>query len=141
MEHHLQQQVAEFLAQVGKITTVDGVGDLVGFLDGVGQDAVEILLQVPRAAAFRIAQARHDGEQALDAVGGARQVHGAGEIRGRAGLAPLPGVARAACGLPGRAHARPPVAARNAGASLSCQPARGSATARNGPLSRVSRWL
>jgi hypothetical protein len=51
VEHHLQQQVAEFLLQVGEVAALDRVGDLVGLLDGVGGDGGEGLLQVPRAAA------------------------------------------------------------------------------------------
>ena len=66
VEHGLEQQVAQFVLQVGHVVAADRVGDLVGFLDGVGRDAGEILLQIPRAAAVRIAQRRHDGEQAPD---------------------------------------------------------------------------
>ena len=50
MEDHLQQQVAQLLLQVGEVAALDGVGDLVGFLDRVGGDGGEGLLQVPRAA-------------------------------------------------------------------------------------------
>ena len=42
MEHHLQQQVAEFVAQVGQISALDRIRDLVGFLDRVGGDGREI---------------------------------------------------------------------------------------------------
>ena len=38
MEHHLQQEIAEFVAQIAEIAARDGVGDLIGFLDGVGRD-------------------------------------------------------------------------------------------------------
>jgi hypothetical protein len=37
MEHHLEQQVAQFVAQALHVAMVDGVGDLVGFFDGVGR--------------------------------------------------------------------------------------------------------
>ena len=47
----------------------DRVGDLIGFLDRVGRDGREILLEVPRAARARRAQRRHDREQALDVAG------------------------------------------------------------------------
>ena len=66
MEHDLQQQVAQFLAQFRHGVTLDRVGDLVGFLDRVRRDAGEILRQIPFAAVFGIAQPRHDGEQAID---------------------------------------------------------------------------
>ena len=39
MEHHLQQQVAEFVLQVGQVAAVDRVGDFVGLLDRVRRDA------------------------------------------------------------------------------------------------------
>ncbi len=47
----LQQQIAEFLAQIGEILALDSVGDLVGFLDGVVADGRKILLQIPGATA------------------------------------------------------------------------------------------
>ena len=59
----LQQEVAELVAQVVEIAARDGVGDLVGFLDRVGRDGREILLEVPRAAGSGRAQRRHDLDQ------------------------------------------------------------------------------
>ena len=70
VEHDLQQQVAEFVPQVVEIAALDRVGDLVGFLDGVGRDGREVLLEVPRAAGLRRAQRRHDGDQSGDVAGG-----------------------------------------------------------------------
>ena len=58
MEHDLEQQVAEFVAQPRRLAALDRVGDLVGLLDRVRRDAGEILREVPRAAALRVAQAR-----------------------------------------------------------------------------------
>ena len=46
--------------EVVEIAARDRVGDLVGFLDGVGRDGLESLLEVPRAAGHRRAQRRHD---------------------------------------------------------------------------------
>jgi len=69
MEHDLQQQVAEFVLEVVEIATADRVRDLVGFLDGVGRDGREILLEVPRAAAAGRAQRRHDGDQSGNVAG------------------------------------------------------------------------
>ena len=63
MEHDLKQQVAEFVAQVVHVATVDRVGNLVGFLDRVRRDRREGLLHVPWTASLRVAQARHDVEQ------------------------------------------------------------------------------
>ena len=64
MIHHLQQEIAELVAEIVEIAARDGVGDLIGFLDGVGRDGRKILLEVPRAAAVGRAQRRHDLEQA-----------------------------------------------------------------------------
>jgi hypothetical protein len=82
VEHHLQQQVAQLVAQIGPVAAVDRVGHLVGFLEGVRRDAVEILPHVPRAAALRVAQARHDRKQVVQAVPG-RAAHGRPASRSR----------------------------------------------------------
>jgi hypothetical protein len=63
VKHHLEQQIAELIAQVLSVATLDGVGDLVGLLDGVRRDAGEALLPVPGAPLLRVAQARHQLEQ------------------------------------------------------------------------------
>ena len=65
----LQQEIAEFLAQVVEIAARDGVGDLIGFLDGVGRDRRKVLFEVPRAAGDGRAQRRHDFEQAGNIAG------------------------------------------------------------------------
>ena len=49
----LEEEVAELVAERGHVAAGDGVGDLVGLLDGVGRDRGEILLDVPGAAAPR----------------------------------------------------------------------------------------
>lgn len=74
MEHNLQQQIAQLVLQVDQITAVDRVGYFVGFLDGVRRDAGKILLQVPGAAALRVAQPRHDAQQAVQFSGGGHAV-------------------------------------------------------------------
>jgi hypothetical protein len=71
VEHHLEEQVAELLAQGVAVAALDGVGHLVGLLDRVGRDALEALGHVPRAAALRRSQAGHDLEQAGDVAHGA----------------------------------------------------------------------
>ena len=68
VEHHLEQQIAQFVLQALHVVLGDRVGDLVGFLDGVGGDGPEILLHVPRAAALGITQFRHDLQQAFGFV-------------------------------------------------------------------------
>ncbi len=67
---HLKEQVAEFVAQIIQVAARDGVGDLVGFLDRVGSDGREVLLDVPGAASFRVAQGGHDLDQAGNVAGG-----------------------------------------------------------------------
>ena len=47
VEDDLQQQIAEFVLQVVEIAARDGVGHLVGFLERVGRDRREVLLEVP----------------------------------------------------------------------------------------------
>ena len=60
VEHDLQQQIAELVAQVVVVAPIDRVGDFVGFLDRVRRDRVEVLLEVPWAAALADRAARHD---------------------------------------------------------------------------------
>jgi hypothetical protein len=50
VHQHLQQQVAEFLAQFGGVGAVDGFQRLVGFLQQVGLEALVGLLAIPWAA-------------------------------------------------------------------------------------------
>ena len=64
MKHHLEQEIAEFVAQIAEIAAGDGVGHFIGFLDGVRCDGRKILLEVPRAAAAGRSQRRHDLDQA-----------------------------------------------------------------------------
>ena len=56
----LEEQVPEFVLQLRGVAGGDGGLDLVGLLDRVGGDGVEILLQVPGAAGDGVAQCRHD---------------------------------------------------------------------------------
>lgn len=77
MERHLEQEVAKLLFQRRHIFARDRVGDFVGFLDGVGGDAGEVLLDVPRAAGFGVAQPRHDVEHGLGGGGVASGACGA----------------------------------------------------------------
>ncbi|MNE74476.1 hypothetical protein D3C80_1705590 [compost metagenome] len=63
--NHLEQQVTEFALQVLEVAALDGVGDFVGFFEGVGDDGRVGLLEVPRAAILRVAQAGHEVEQVV----------------------------------------------------------------------------
>ena len=63
MKDDLEQEVAEFAAQIAHVATFDRVGDFVGFLDCVWGDGGEVLRRVPLAARLRVAQARHDREK------------------------------------------------------------------------------
>ena len=47
IEHHVQQQVAQLLFDALHIMIGDGVGQLVGLLDGVAPQRIEGLLAVP----------------------------------------------------------------------------------------------
>src|SRR5581483_3098711 len=67
--HDLQQQVAEFLAQVLEIAALNRIGNLVGLLDGVARNAAEVLLQIPGAAGFRRPQRGHDLDEAGNIAG------------------------------------------------------------------------
>lgn len=66
MINGLQQQIAQLPLKIAPVLACDGVCDLIGLFDCVGGDAVEILLDVPRAARFRVTQAAHDRKQAFN---------------------------------------------------------------------------
>lgn len=70
VEHDLQQQVAQLVAEIVEIAARDGVRHLIGFLDGVGRNGGEVLREVPGAAGLRRAQCRHDLQQLPDVAGG-----------------------------------------------------------------------
>ena len=70
VEHDLEQEVTQFVAQIIEIAPRDGIGHLVGLLEGVGRDGREILLEIPRAAGARRTQRRHDVEKPGDVAGG-----------------------------------------------------------------------
>ncbi|MNT51291.1 hypothetical protein D3C72_1882520 [compost metagenome] len=57
--NHLEQQIAEFTLQMIEVPSLDGIGDFVGFFKGVRDDSGVGLLDVPRAAVLRVAQAVH----------------------------------------------------------------------------------
>ena len=53
VEDDLQQEVAEFVAQIFGVAALDRVGDFVGLFEREGGDRGEGLLEVPRAAGSR----------------------------------------------------------------------------------------
>ena len=69
LEDHLQQQVAEFLADLALVALLDRADDLVRLLDDVGLERFGGLLAVPRAAVGR-AQPRHELDEAREPVVG-----------------------------------------------------------------------
>ena len=64
IKNRLEHEVAQLFGQIVPVAAVDGVEHLVGLFEGVGLDAVEGLLAVPRTAAGG-AQAGHDIDQFL----------------------------------------------------------------------------
>ena len=70
LEHDLEQQIAKFFPEVAPVAPVDGIGDLVGFLDRVRNDRLECLGQIPGAAGARRAERRHDLDEPRDVTGG-----------------------------------------------------------------------
>ena len=63
VEDHLEQQIAQLSPQLAPVAAFNGLDHLVNFLDGMGNQRFESLLQIPRAAEFPIPQHRHQGEQ------------------------------------------------------------------------------
>ena len=53
----LQQEIAKFLAKFGARSPGDGIRHLIGFLDRVGRNGLESLLEVPRAAVTGVRRA------------------------------------------------------------------------------------
>ena len=65
VEYDLELEIAELVGQRVHVAAIDGVGDLIGFLDGVGRDGREILLAIPFAAGLGVAQPPHDRNEPL----------------------------------------------------------------------------
>ena len=71
VEHDLELEIAELVGEAVHVVARDRVGDLIGFLDGVGRDRFERLDAVPFATADGIAQPAHDLGEAIEAHAGA----------------------------------------------------------------------
>jgi len=67
LEDHLEEQVAELLAELAGVALLDGGDDLVGLLDDVGLERLGGLLAVPGAAAGG-AQASHELDEGREPV-------------------------------------------------------------------------
>ena len=65
VEHDLELEIAELVGERVHVVASDGVGDLIGFFDRIRGDGREALRAIPFAAAHRIAEAAHDGDQTL----------------------------------------------------------------------------
>ena len=65
----LQKEVAELVLQPRHIAARNRIGHLIGFLQRIGRDGLEILLQVPGAAAAGRPQRGHDLDEAADVAG------------------------------------------------------------------------
>jgi hypothetical protein len=50
MKHDLEEKVAELIAQLLRLTALDGIRYLVSLLDGEGRDGAERLLAIPWTA-------------------------------------------------------------------------------------------
>ncbi|ESR27197.1 hypothetical protein N177_0176 [Lutibaculum baratangense AMV1] len=74
MEHDLQKEVAQLVAEIVEIMARDRVGHFVRLLDRVGRDRREVLLEVPRTAGAGRPQRGHDLEEAGDVAGGLHAV-------------------------------------------------------------------
>ncbi len=97
VKHALQQDVAEFALERGRVAAVDGVEGLVRFFDEIGTKALVGLNLVPRAAARR-AENGHDAYQPRERRG-----------RLRRGATPRAGGSRAGVGRGTSWHGREPV--------------------------------
>jgi len=68
MKNNLEQKISKLVFQIGHVTAGDGIGDLVGFLDGIGSNAGKILFDIPGTTVFRVTQFFHDFEQLLHGI-------------------------------------------------------------------------
>jgi hypothetical protein len=67
VEHHLKQNIPQFLAHTGDVIPVNGVQRLVGLLQKIPADGLMGLLAVPRTALGGTQQV-HDGEKILPPI-------------------------------------------------------------------------
>ena len=65
---HLEEQVPQFTLQMLEVALFDRIGHLVSFLKGERHKAGVSLLDIPRAAVLRVAQAGHEVKQVVECV-------------------------------------------------------------------------
>jgi len=63
VKDYLDENIAEFFLEVRPVLVINGFEDLMDFLDQVGLQRAMILLKIPRASGFRVAELSHDFEQ------------------------------------------------------------------------------
>src|SRR6516164_1004436 len=66
MKDDLEEKITEFVFQRRLVVAGNRVGDLVSFLDRIRRDRCEILGTIPWTTVLRIAQLRHDCEEAVE---------------------------------------------------------------------------
>jgi hypothetical protein len=66
VEDDLELEIAELVLKRIHVTSVDCIGDFVRFLDRIGRDGGERLLQVPFATALRIAEPPHGRDKPVE---------------------------------------------------------------------------
>jgi hypothetical protein len=76
VKNDLEEEVAQFLDHVGCIARLDGLHDLIGFLQRIAGEACVVLLKVPRTAAFAGAQAAHHVQKGENSIRGKRGLGG-----------------------------------------------------------------
>src|SRR5262245_40349453 len=109
VEYDLEQEVAQLVTQVLEVAPHNGVGNLVGLLDGVGRDGRKALLKVPRTTGSGRAQRRHDVDEPGDVAG---RSHGSNLQDGAMSKARAPDARRAGTKLRCLAAPCPAAAAR-----------------------------
>jgi len=80
VEDDLEKKITKLVFERRRVATRDRIGDFVGFLDRVRRDRGKILDAIPRTAAVRVAQLRHDREKAFE--GSRHQRHNIMGVRG-----------------------------------------------------------
>ena len=80
VEHDLEKQVAQLVAEVARGAALDRVGDFVGFFENVGHEAGVGLGEIPGASVSGRPELGHDRDQGLD-VG--RRRHGSARGQGK----------------------------------------------------------
>src|SRR6185437_9633517 len=101
MEHHLEEQITQLLAQLVRLAALHRIGHLVGLLERIGRDGAESLLAIPGAAPLRVAQPRHERqERAHRLAGRAAAAHTRPSVQSLWSVTSIPAVAPQMLRLP-----------------------------------------